>query len=273
MFDRRLPLWYQLARVLRTRILNGQLAHGSRLPPEAQLAPQFGVSVITVRQAMKLLEEEALIVRRRGRGTFVTAEQLPRRRELKLVGTAATVNAPQGADHMIVLERGVRPVPEELRHVFQDTDTLSFFRRLRGPKGTAHSYAVDWVVPEYGAQVTDELLERFPMVKILRDVVGLQLGKLTLSLTAMTPSTEVASLLGIDLFAPVACYTATAADRSGRVVDVATIYHRADEFQFTIDIDVSGEPARGNASAGGRWELREHESGTQPSRPAARTPA
>jgi DNA-binding FadR family transcriptional regulator len=56
---------------LRQAILDGSYAHGEKLPAERQLAEAFGASRTTVRIALGQLEEERLVVRRIGSGTFV----------------------------------------------------------------------------------------------------------------------------------------------------------------------------------------------------------
>jgi DNA-binding FadR family transcriptional regulator len=56
---------------LRQAILEGAYAHGEKLPAERQLAEAFGASRTTVRIALGQLEEERLVIRRVGSGTFV----------------------------------------------------------------------------------------------------------------------------------------------------------------------------------------------------------
>ncbi len=67
------PLHAQIASALVTAITDGRLAPGDRLPPERELAGQFGVNRLTVRQALADLQQRRLIRRRTGRngGTFV----------------------------------------------------------------------------------------------------------------------------------------------------------------------------------------------------------
>jgi DNA-binding transcriptional regulator YhcF (GntR family) len=62
---------------LRGRILSGELEVGSQLPAHTQLATQFGVAPMTVRQVLARLEQEGLVAREQGRGTFVRRPQLP----------------------------------------------------------------------------------------------------------------------------------------------------------------------------------------------------
>jgi GntR family transcriptional regulator len=66
-----LPLYARIASVIRQRIDSGALAVGVALPTLEALMSEFGASRVTTRQAMGLLEGEALIERRRGAGTTV----------------------------------------------------------------------------------------------------------------------------------------------------------------------------------------------------------
>ncbi|MFD0667511.1 GntR family transcriptional regulator [Ramlibacter sp. MAHUQ-53] len=62
-----------LAAALRARIVQGEWAPGEAIPPEAALAPAYGVALGTIRQAIALLVADGLLERRQGRGTFVKA--------------------------------------------------------------------------------------------------------------------------------------------------------------------------------------------------------
>src|SRR4029450_6640339 len=67
----RVPRYHRIAETLRDRIREGLLAPGARLANQRQLAKSFGVTLMTLRQALELLEREHLITRRHGLGTFV----------------------------------------------------------------------------------------------------------------------------------------------------------------------------------------------------------
>ncbi len=67
------PLLADVVRVqLRRAILSGEFALGSKLPNEEQLCDRFGVSRVTVREAVRGLIEDGYVVRRQGSGTYVT---------------------------------------------------------------------------------------------------------------------------------------------------------------------------------------------------------
>lgn len=80
--ESRLPLYAQLDHMVRSRICQGVLHPGDRLPTEKALQRYFHVSRITVRQALEGLVRDGLIHRRRGRGTEVN----PPRVEISIDG-------------------------------------------------------------------------------------------------------------------------------------------------------------------------------------------
>ncbi len=71
--DSDLPLYRQVAKELQSRMESRRLNPGEMLPSESDLVNEFGVSRVTVRQALAELEKHGQIVRRQGKGTFVGA--------------------------------------------------------------------------------------------------------------------------------------------------------------------------------------------------------
>lgn len=65
-------LYEQIIEQIQNRIMEGKLRPGDKLPPERELAEQFGVSRNAVREAVKVLTKKGLVVVQPGRGTFVT---------------------------------------------------------------------------------------------------------------------------------------------------------------------------------------------------------
>ncbi|HEX5289074.1 MAG TPA: GntR family transcriptional regulator [Streptosporangiaceae bacterium] len=68
----RQPKYLRIYTELRDRIIGGQWPAGSSLPAQRELADEFGVSMMTLRQALQLLADEGLVGTRHGLGTYVT---------------------------------------------------------------------------------------------------------------------------------------------------------------------------------------------------------
>ena len=90
--DSDIPLYAQLVGIIKRSISTGALPVGALLPSEAELCRCLSISRNTVRQAIGELEDEGLVVRKRGRGTFVADPDLKDVHDVK----SATIHAPTG---------------------------------------------------------------------------------------------------------------------------------------------------------------------------------
>lgn len=74
-FSREQPKYQLLAQQLRRQIKSGELAPGNQLPTFAMMRSDYGVASTTIERVYRLLEQEGLIDRQQGRGTFVTEQK------------------------------------------------------------------------------------------------------------------------------------------------------------------------------------------------------
>ncbi|MEV7615623.1 GntR family transcriptional regulator [Streptomyces sp. NPDC089799] len=236
--NRKLPLWYQVSQSLRASILGRTPDASLRLPTEEQLAGHYGVSVLTMRQALKELEQEGLITRHRRRGTFIEPGA-QRGAPVRLLGSVDAIVAQQSGELTTVLGHGPGPVPGDLAEYFPDAAEVVTYRRLRrdGTTGEPTNWAENAVLPELAGAVDVADLERWPMTKVLRDVVGVRISRITDTVEARLADPVTAELLEVPLLSPILHYTGVTYDEDGRVVDVARIRYRGDRFSFTVTVD------------------------------------
>src|SRR5581483_7813894 len=90
------PLYQQLSQHSRQLIANDDVSAGALLATEAEISEQLGVSRVTVRKALALLEEEGVVVRQRGKGTFVAPKVIVH--ELRSIRTLLDVINEQSKD-------------------------------------------------------------------------------------------------------------------------------------------------------------------------------
>lgn len=117
---------------LRDRITRGELPAGAKLPPHIELATDYGVAPLTMRQVLARLEDERLVVREQGRGTFVRRQEIP-----------AVLIAEDDAAMRLLLEEyvrraGYRPISETvpselLARLDQDPAIALVFSDVRMP--------------------------------------------------------------------------------------------------------------------------------------------
>jgi GntR family transcriptional regulator len=154
------PFYYQLRQILEAEIASGKIDPGDRLPSEAELCDRYGVSRTVVRQTLSDLENESLIVRFKGRGSFVAG---PKTSEL--------------------LVQSLTSLHEDVRARGQDLET----RVLRLETEPVSPYVADILKLAPGAKIV--LLERLRIV----DAVPLQLT------TAYLPYALCAPVLDLDM--------------------------------------------------------------------------
>ncbi|WP_406328806.1 GntR family transcriptional regulator [Streptomyces sp. NBC_00203] len=236
--NRKLPLWYQVSQSLRASILGRSPQDPLRLPTEEQLAGHYGVSVLTMRQALKELEDEGLITRHRRRGTFIEPSA-QRGAPVRLLGSVDAIVAQQSGMTTELLDHGTVPVSAELAEFFPDLAEVGTYHRLRSDEKTGEptNHARNYVRPELAALIDPEDLVRWPMTKVLRDVVGVRISRITDTVEARLADPETARLLQVPLLSPILHYTGIVHGEDGRALDVARIHYRGDRFSFTVTLD------------------------------------
>jgi len=98
------PYYVQLKQLLRQRIEQGELKPGGQVPSESELCGAFDVSRTVVRQALKDLTYEGLVVRKKGKGTFVPERKISESLVQRLTGF-----------HQDMVERGLTPTTTILK--------------------------------------------------------------------------------------------------------------------------------------------------------------
>lgn len=149
-------LYRQLADRLREAIRNGELAPGTRLPSEPELAEQYDVARNTVRLALGVLRAEGVIHTGRGRGTFVAADPPLRtrgslshsrsRREANVNDTFVTDLAEQGRTGHMDIAVETLPAPPEIadRLGVADHEEATVRRRVQYVDGRPNALADTW---------------------------------------------------------------------------------------------------------------------------------
>ncbi len=150
----------RVAAELRERILGNSLKPQQQLPTEADLSAEFGVSRITVRRALEILEEEHLIHKRQGKGSFVSPS--PSRRIPLLIDYTGSVRS-----HAPNLRRLLRfwkwsPCPDwvsvELK--IEAGETIYYCERADMLGETAVAFDRAYIVHAFADRLEDGELDR-----------------------------------------------------------------------------------------------------------------
>jgi len=230
-----LPLYAQLAELLRRRIARGDWKEGDRLPSHELLTREFAVARVTVRQAITLLEEDGLVLSRQGRGTFVIARP-GAERPLQVQSTLHDLAAMLRGDETQLLNVSESDAAPALTD--RDGTAATAYvhmRRIHLREGTPYC-----VISIYlDAAVFHRAPERFRrelLIPILMSMPGVTIAQAHQVLTIGTADPETAGQLGIAVNAPVAYVRRVFRTPDGTVLYLGEVTYRGDLVQLEMDL-------------------------------------
>jgi GntR family transcriptional regulator len=166
--------WWQIAMVIRNRIFNATYKPSDRIPGEAELVKEFGVSRMTLRQALDHLVDEGLIFRRQGVGTMVSEDLHPR--PLALTGyleDLLILFAQTKVVHVEIKEIPTPPLVQEFLHLGEPKCIQ--ITRIRKSGSQMFSFAQSYLSVTLGSKLSREELSQNLLFEILESRFGLVL--------------------------------------------------------------------------------------------------
>lgn len=235
------PLYHAIAGLLRNDILTRKRLDGDRMPTIDQLAAEFGVARVTVRQAVAILAEEGLLSVQQGRGTFVTAPKAaPEKVRLEstwqqLLGMLEG-NKPQALE---VVER-----TEQLPAVETDGSSTSdyrFMRRIHRQRG--QPYCVLDIYLDRGTYLkSPEEFDAGMVIPHLQEIDGLRVRSMKQTFQIASADLKISRQLGINPNAPIGLVRRVVTDDAGRIIYLGVGRYRGDLVVFETEIEIPARP-------------------------------
>jgi GntR family transcriptional regulator len=225
------PLYRQLAAVLEGAIGHGQLKPGDRLDSEGVLSARYAVSRITLRQAVELLVRKQILVRKQGKGTFVTAPAV--RHDLRrLHGLLGSLFSQAESASARLLHYELRVPPADVAEALglePLVDALSL-QRLYFIDSKPVALTEAWLIPAVAAlpRAKAELISTEDMMCS----VGIRIASTQVAIRAEAAGAPVGRLLQVSARAPVLVLRRTALGADGAAKEVGQVWFCSDSYQF-----------------------------------------
>jgi len=228
------PLYFQVAQQLERMIESGDLAAGSRLENEIDLADRLSLSRPTMRRAIGYLVDRGLLVRKRGVGTQVV--QVKVRRQVELTSLYDDLAKSGRTPGTRVLSFAIEPVPDTVARELglPESTPVYDFERLRYAEGEPlalmHNY-----VPVSLLTLSAEDLEVHGLYNLFRaNGVNLRIAKQAIGARASTAAQ--ARGRGETRGAPVLTMVRAAYDDQDRAVEYGSHFYRASRYSFDLTL-------------------------------------
>jgi GntR family transcriptional regulator len=231
-----IPKYLTVKALLQTRMLR-EMKGGELLPSEAVLCVEFGVSRITIQQAMKLLGQEGWLRRERGRGTFFLGQPLSQT-EQQPSELLETLLSRTNRVKIKVVRKGTQVPPHRVAETLQLAPGahVVYLERLGIVDGKPLLFIYTYLPYELGVNLLEnrDALGHLTIAAQLEDRYGIEIGEVQQTISASLADPHFAASLGVDMGSPVLEGQRTYFDRAGKPIFCTTSFYRADRHRFVV---------------------------------------
>ena len=232
-----LPLYIQLANLIRAKMQESAWVPGEQIPTENELCDQYQVSRITVRQAVAELVQEGYLERYPGRGTFVTEPRIEQRIS-RLTGFTQDMEARGKHPGAKVLQFEIVKPPFILpwAHRLRDEENLILLKRLRLADGEPLAVEISHLSYSLCAGILEENLEDRSLYALLEETCDIIPSRAGQQWTAVACPMEEAKLLHIRRGAPVLHIYRSTYNQHDQPFEWVESYYRGDKYIFQAEM-------------------------------------
>lgn len=224
------PLHAEVAAVLRHQILSGELSPGEQLPALRELAEQLDVARMTVIQAMNTLQDEGLIEKHTGRGTFVRKVEIPDKHTLHMKAEISQIHTMvEGLEVAVIDGKSKLEVGEGGRE-------YRSMQRIHSKDGKPFCH-VDLKLDETLFQQAPDRFASEVVVAVLRDI-GVVVASARQMIMISYADFELAQSLGINVNSAVFRVYREFFDAAGALIYSATVKYPGDFLELEIEFAV-----------------------------------
>jgi GntR family transcriptional regulator len=230
-----LPIHEVIQRTLRRRIEDGELTEGRQLPSEAALQREFQASRTPVRQALRRLQTDGLIIRAQGKGSFVASAKIGvALRQMVSFGNELRRQGHAVEARTLSIEWAAAPT-EVARSLGLEDGHATHLRRLLVVDGVPFTFFEHWIAPTiaHSAFVT---AGDFPSLYELLTQHGREPWYGTETIGASVANEEMAELLDYPVGAPLVTMVRFTRDFERLPIEHTTYSVRADRYAYEINL-------------------------------------
>ncbi len=237
-FDSNIPYYIQLIDLLKGKINRGEWQPGDQILSEPELCEKFGVSRTVVRQALREIELEGLIVRRKGKGTFIAEAKINESLAQKLTGFYHDMVERGLTPVTQVLHQSVTKVPNKVLDYLElppDADVIQLYR-LRSVNDEPIVLVTSYLPYHLCPQAAEADFSNQSLYAYLERECGLLIAHGRRYIEAVLASEEEAELLQIEAGAPLLQLNSVSFLEDDTPIEYYEALHRGDRSRFEVEL-------------------------------------
>jgi GntR family transcriptional regulator len=232
------PYYYQLRQLLERSVTSRALAVGEQVPTEAALCERYEVSRTVVRQALSDLERQGLLIRVKGKGTFVAEPKLTELVAQSLTSLHEDLAARGQQLETKVLRLEVEPVSPHVAQMLRlpESERIVLLERLRLLNGEPLVVTTAHMPYSLCAPVLELDMSGRSLFETYERELGFKLHRGTRAIEARAAGRDIARHLGIPEGAPVLAFTGVTYLGDDRPIEYFVGIHRGDRSRFEVEL-------------------------------------
>jgi GntR family transcriptional regulator len=232
------PVYYQIKQTIKNWIINREYEPGDKIPSENELAQRFGVSRLTVRQAISHLIQEGFLISKRGEGTFVTKdEKLLNSFSLEFSGFMDDLfyQISKSKTKSVTMAKILPPssIKEKLK-IRREDDEVIQIKRVRFLQDNSFAYTINYLPTEIGSKIKEMDLYKKPLLQIMEQDMGIQFTEAFQTIEASFADQEIAQKLGLPSGSPILFVERIMYAKHGKPVELVQSSYRGDVYKYIV---------------------------------------
>lgn len=231
-----IPLYIQLKELLARKIRMGELKPHDRLPSERDLCKQYGISRMTVRQALQMLVKEGILYTAVGKGTFVS--EVIFEQDHALTGFSEQMKRANLTASSKVLEVTIIAAEGRIADKLEipPNSGLIVLKRLRLGNGEPIAIETAHLPHNLFADLISYDFSKTSLYEVFRHVYGVTPTSALQSVEAALATAQEGQLLKLKLPAAVLRIERVTRDQNGRVIEYVESVYRGDRYKFYANL-------------------------------------
>jgi GntR family transcriptional regulator len=237
-FESHIPYYIQLIDILKEKVQLGIWVAGDQIPGEQDLCELYGVSRTVVRQALRELELDGVITRRKGKGTFISSPKISEGLVQKLTGFYQDMVERGMKPATKVLHRNVSPASEKVARFLdiEPGEKVIDLLRLRSVNDEPIQLVTSYIPLEICPALATVDLTNRSLYEFMENECGVFIAKGRRYLEAVLANETEAALLGIERGAPLLMLDSISYSETGKPIEYYHALHRGDRSRFEVEL-------------------------------------
>lgn len=237
------PRYYLIYRLLQQAIQNFEYGHDGALPSEHNLAEQFNVSRLTIRRSLDLLQQEGLIEKQQGIGTFVTPRNVQIEPIRADINTLIKSVAQMGAHTQVQLLKFTYEKPNlNIKKILQlgHGELIQKSTRVRFYEGKPFSHLTTYVPEVIGRLYEKEDLAHTPLHDLFaKNQIAVHAADQSLSAILADP--EKAEVLQVEVGSPLLCIRRLVYDKEEQPVEYLEAAYNPSYYEYRMKLEITSD--------------------------------